>query len=207
MTTFFLTRHGETEWNKVHRIQGGGSDVPLSAEGHRQALALAFRLGSVDIEAIYSSPLTRSLETARVIAWPHGLEVRIDPRFREISAGKLEGVTNSELGMNLATYLSRYADGKLMQPPGGESLLELKERVWPALVELTGAHPEGQVVIASHYFVTLVVVCTVLGMPLEYLDRLRLGTASITVVRMSRESAFLEVLNDRGHLAGVVKGF
>lgn len=200
-------RHGETEWNHAHRIQGGGSDVPLSAEGRSQALALAYRLGGATLDGVYSSPLSRALETARLVAWPHGLEVVVDERLREINAGTLEGVSNSELGMTLGTYLSRSTDGEMVCPPEGESLLQLRHRVWPAFTEITTKHPDGVVTVVCHYFVILVVVCTVLGLPLEYLDRLRLGTASITLVHMDTQRAFLETFNDRGHLGVVGKGF
>lgn len=207
MATLLVIRHGETEWNNAHRIQGGGSDVPLSAEGRRQALALALRLATTDIEAIYSSPLSRALETARLVAWPHNLEVVQEPRLREISAGNLEGVTNSELGMTLATYLIHDAGEDLVRPPEGESLLDLKQRVWPAFTDLATVHGDGVVAVVCHYFVTLVMVCTVLGLPLKQLDRLRLGTAGITVVHIDEDRMFLEALNDRGHLGVVGKGF
>jgi probable phosphoglycerate mutase len=60
-----LVRHGETDWNRQHRIQGGSSDTPLNPEGKKQARELALRLSASSIEAIYSSPLKRALETAR----------------------------------------------------------------------------------------------------------------------------------------------
>ena len=84
MTKIILARHTETDWNQMRRIQGGGSNVPLNEKGLNQAELLAQRLKGEEIQAIYSSPLKRTLDTANIIAGYHNLEVKPEPAFKEI---------------------------------------------------------------------------------------------------------------------------
>ena len=79
------------------RIQGCNSDIPLNETGKQQVDSLASRLKSEPIKAIYSSPLRRSLETARTIARPHRLKVQLEPDLRELDLGELEGVKVGEI--------------------------------------------------------------------------------------------------------------
>lgn len=95
MLTLGLIRHGVTDWNLQQRTQGA-SDVPLNAEGRRQAAALARRLQGESWDALYSSDLSRARETAEIIAAPLGLKVHEDPRLQERGNGKAEGTTVEE---------------------------------------------------------------------------------------------------------------
>ncbi|MBI4759502.1 MAG: histidine phosphatase family protein, partial [Chloroflexi bacterium] len=91
-----LVRHGETDWNAEERYQGT-TDVPLSAQGRAQAQALTSRMAGEVLDAIYASDLQRAWQTAEVIAAPHGLPVRPEPRLREIDFGAWEGLTFDEI--------------------------------------------------------------------------------------------------------------
>ena len=94
MTTLLLARHGETDWNRELRIQGS-SDIGLNDLGRAQAHALAQELEHVELDAIYSSDLSRAQATAAAVAASHGLEVRLDARLRERSFGSWEGLTRT----------------------------------------------------------------------------------------------------------------
>ena len=107
MVKIILVRHGETEWNKIHRIQGGASDVPLNEVGKQQASNVAGRLKNEKIQAVYSSPLQRALYTAREIARYHCLEVNLAPALKEIDAGSLEGLPSAELILGFDEYICR----------------------------------------------------------------------------------------------------
>ena len=96
MTTLLLARHGETDWNREFRIQGS-SDIELNELGRKQAHALAQELEHVELDAIYSSDLSRARATAEAVAASHGLEVRLDPRLRERSFGSWEGLTREDI--------------------------------------------------------------------------------------------------------------
>ena len=96
MTTLLLARHGETDWNRELRIQGS-SDIELNELGRQQAQFLAQELTDVDLDAIYSSDLSRARATAAAVAATHGLEVTLDPRLRERSFGSWEGLTREDV--------------------------------------------------------------------------------------------------------------
>jgi broad specificity phosphatase PhoE len=138
VTTLLLARHGETDWNRELRIQGS-SDIELSDLGRQQARFLAQELTDVDLDAIYSSDLSRARATAEAVAATHALEVKLDPRLRERSFGSWEGLTRDDI--------DRF-------PPGshhdGESDDEVRERVLAAVHEIAAAHPGEQVLVVSH---------------------------------------------------------
>ena len=197
MVKVILVRHGETDWNEVRRIQGGNSNTLLNERGRKQAESLALRLKQEKIQAIYSSPLQRSLDTAKAIAYYHQLEVGIEPSLREIEVGQLEGVSASELGKRLSEFLTTSIEGKVLpRAPGGESLLEVKERAWDTIKRLIKRHPDGVLVLVSHYFTILTVICSVLGLPLSQIGRLRLSTGGISVISLDGKLAQLELFND-----------
>lgn len=197
MVKVILVRHGETDWNEARRIQGGSSNTPLNERGRKQAEGLALRLRQEKLQAIYASPLQRSLDTAKAIAYYHQLEVGIEPSLREIEAGQLEGVFTSELGKRLSEFLTTSIKGKaLPKAPGGESLLEVKERAWRAIQRLSKRHPDSVLVLVSHYFTILAIICSVLGLPLSQMGRLDLSTGSISVISFDDGLARLELLND-----------
>jgi probable phosphoglycerate mutase len=106
-----LVRHGETEWNKVHRLQGGNSDTPLNELGKQQAENLAVRLRPEKIQAIYSSSLQRALHTAQAIARYHGLEVHTLSSVKEIHVGELEGADSLTMKLRWDKLLCQDNDG------------------------------------------------------------------------------------------------
>ncbi len=90
-TRIYLVRHGATDLIAEDRF-AGSSDVPLSDAGRRQVASLAERLRGEDLDTIYASPLQRTVETARILGVPHGLEPIAEPGLREIDYGHWEGL-------------------------------------------------------------------------------------------------------------------
>ncbi len=199
MARIILVRHGKTDWNRELRIQGGSSDTPLNEEGRQQAENLASRLSQRSIQAIYSSPLKRALETAQIIARHHNLEVVVEKSLREVEAGKLEGATSAELGMRFSELLTR--DGVSKRVPGGESLADLQQRSWNFIQQSNRKYTDGELVIVSHYFVILTIICSALMLPLSRITRFRLSTGCISIINLDEKEARLELLNDTGYLA------
>ncbi len=196
-----LIRHGETDWNLEKRIQGGSSNPPLNQWGREQAEGLARKLENEEISAIYSTPLQRGLDTARAIARYHsGIEVVAEPSLREIEAGELEGVTLAELGSHFSRFLIDDTGSDIYpRVPGGESLPEVQQRGWEAVRRLADRHPEGALVLVSHYFVILSIICSVLGLPLSQMTKLKLGTGSISAINLDGDEARLELFNDTSY--------
>jgi broad specificity phosphatase PhoE len=203
MVKIILVRHGETDWNRLHRIQGGASDTPLNEAGLRQARQVAERLKSEKLEAIYSSHLQRALHTAREIARYHQIEVIPLPAFREIDAGSLEGFPSGELKLSFDEYICR--DNHVQtsgQYPMGEYICDVQKRSWEAIRDIAGQN-QGTVVVVTHYFVIMTLVCRILDLPLVQIGRFRLGQGTITTFTLdSNDNARLELFNDGCHTLG-----
>jgi broad specificity phosphatase PhoE len=196
-----LVRHGETVWNQQRRIQGGGSDIELSEVGRKQAESLGLWLKGMEMNAIYSSPLKRALDTAQAIAGHHHLAVQVEPDLREIEAGELEGVAIAEFGASLSQFLLRWRQGQGSEKmPGGESVVDLANRAWPAIERIIDKHEGRIVVVASHYFVTVVIICRALGLPLNHIERIRVQNASVSTLDFGDNGACLVSLGDTCHL-------
>jgi broad specificity phosphatase PhoE len=140
-------RHGATDWNRLKRAQGQ-ADIELNLEGHRQAIAAAEEFAHLNIDAVYSSDLKRSLDTARPIAEAHGLEVITDPDFREIDQGEWEGLSVDEIKERWPDLWgpARHFSAR----PGGESPEQVRARALVGIRRVVERHPEGAVVIVSH---------------------------------------------------------
>ena len=135
-----IWRHGRTEWNVNARFQGQ-ADLPLDRVGYAQALRAAEVLAAYRPNALYSSDLSRSYQTAAVLAERTGLEIITDKRLREIHVGSWEGLLGEEIKAadpDLARRL--WAGEEVRRSPTGESPGEVAERMAEALTEIVEAH-------------------------------------------------------------------
>jgi broad specificity phosphatase PhoE len=148
VTTLLLVRHGETDWNRDGRWQGG-SDTQLNEVGRQQAVALAETLdGTVD--AIYSSDLARARETAEILAAKLGLDVHFDERLRERSFGSWEGFTNAEIEERFAEAHRLWRLGAGPGAEDAEPFETFAARIAGVLDELLERHPDDEVLVVSH---------------------------------------------------------
>jgi broad specificity phosphatase PhoE len=116
-----------------------------------QARRIGDLLANEGVEAIYSSDLQRAFHTAQIIGKNLDLPVQVDIRLREVSLGEWEGMLVEEIMASFPRdWQARQEDPLYARPPGGESLLEVAERVWAAADQIIGRHPDGGVVIVSH---------------------------------------------------------
>ncbi len=196
MLKVILVRHGETEWNKIHRLQGGSSDVPLNETGRLQAESLALKLKSEKIQGVYSSPLERALRTAREIARHHQLEVHPVPELKEINVGALEGIFSATLPQRFDEFICRDRHIFEAENPSAESIGFVQKRAWEAISNIAEKHSSGTVVAVSHYFVIAALVCRVLDLPLDRIGHLKSNPGTITTFFMDgSESPRLELFN------------
>jgi broad specificity phosphatase PhoE len=138
VTILFLSRHGETDWNAEGRFQGH-ADVPLNEHGRAQARGLAHRLERTRIDAIYSSDLARSRDTAAIVAAPHGLAVTALKELREVDVGEWSGLTREEIEARWPGRSQRWKEeghGWLE----GETYEEMAARVVACLDRLAREH-------------------------------------------------------------------
>ncbi len=169
MTELWLVRHGQTNWNLNGRWQGQALDAPgLNDVGRAQALILRDQLKDVHFSAIYSSDLLRALQTAEIIAEPSLLDIIQEPLLREIHLGNWEGMLASEIGMQYPNGLANRARDPLSYgAPGGETLVQLAERVVGVTREIAEKHSEGSVLIVSHGVALAAVICHIKGIALS----------------------------------------
>ena len=141
-TTLFLARHGETDWNRDRRIQGH-SDVPLNDDGRGQARALARRLESESLDAVYASDLARARETAEIAAAAQGLPVTEIGDLRERHFGTWEGLTDDDVRL-------RFPEARTGPWGDGETPEEMSARVLGAVLAIAAAHAGGRVLVVTH---------------------------------------------------------
>lgn len=162
MTHLYLIRHARTAWNNEDRLQGW-ADEPLDLVGRQQAQALAERLSANHFHAIYTSPLRRALETAAILAQPHGLPVALDDRLRERDVGEWTGLTFDDAR---ARWPDRFeGDWRIQGAPGGEAQAALTARVAATFEDIVAAHPAGTVAVVSHGGALSAVLAHFLGIP------------------------------------------
>lgn len=167
MTTLHLIRHGQTDWNLAGRYQGQ-ADVPLNDCGRAQASLLAARLAGARFDAIFSSDLSRALETARALAALTGLPVHTDRRLREIHQGEWEGMLIHDIRDGYPERFARaQVDPLLPRAPGGESVGQVAGRMSSAADEIARAHPGGTVLLVSHGLAIAALYCLARRLPLS----------------------------------------
>lgn len=164
-----IWRHGRTEWNVVARFQGQ-ADIPLDDVGYAQAARAAAVLATYRPNALYSSDLSRSYQTATVLAELTGLEITTDKRLREIHVGSWEGLLGKEIrdaDPELARRL--WAGEDVRRSPTGESPSEVAERMAEALTEIARAAADrSTVVVVTHGLSGRVGACRFVGLPFDH---------------------------------------
>ena len=196
-----LVRHGETAWNREGRFQGQ-SPVGLSEKGILQAKETARALAALKPTALYSSPLPRALMTAQEISNEVSLDVVPLEGIKEVHLGKLEGITGQEMRSRYAQFYSTWRrDPSQAAFPEGESMWQLQDRAWKAIVGLENVHPNGAVVVVSHNFAIRTILCRFMGLPLSQFHRLRVDLASIGVLQANGSNRQVLAFNERCHLS------
>ena len=189
MTTVHLARHGETTWHAENRY-AGSSDVPLTARGREQGDALARWAEGAGIDVVATSDLSRAVETGDAAAKLLGVDLVIDARLREVDFGAGEGRTRAEMAELFPEQLAAFVGAPASSPlPGGEPGTIAVARGLDALAELIGvAGPDGALLVVAHSTLIRLVLCRVLGLPLdEYRRRFpALANTAVTTVELPR---------------------
>ncbi|MFT4173156.1 MAG: histidine phosphatase family protein [Rhodocyclaceae bacterium] len=200
LTRLCLVRHGETDWNVARRLQGF-TDIPLNAEGLRQAHAAAAHLTQEGFEAIYSSDLQRARATADIIAKQVGLRVADDARLRERNFGVLQGMTPDEAAARYPDIQPRIrARDAELAPPEGESLAVFAERVRDGLDSIAGRHPGQTILVVAHGGVLDIAYRIATGKPLSEARDFALGNATLNWISWDGQGWALIAWDQRAHL-------
>ncbi|MFG3049622.1 bifunctional RNase H/acid phosphatase [Kitasatospora sp. NPDC048239] len=203
-TTFVLLRHGETALTPEKRFSGsGGSDPELSEKGRWQAERAAEALvARGSIQAVVSSPMLRTRQTAETVATRLGLEVRYEEGLREVDFGDWEGLTFAEVQERHPEDLSAWLGSAKAKPTGSsESFTTLTHRAGVARDKILARYPGKTVLVVSHVSPIKTLVRLALGAPPDSLYRMELSAASLCAVQYYADgNASLRLLNDTGHL-------
>jgi probable phosphoglycerate mutase len=202
-TRLYLVRHGATPLTAEDRFSGA-ENVFLSEVGRVQVQRLAERLADDAIEAIYASPLDRTMETARIIGVPHGLEPIPQDGLREISHGHWEGRSRNEVEAQFgAEYAAWEEDPFTFSPRGGESGISVLARALPVIREIILRHQDKNVLVVSHKATLRLVISSLLGFDARgYRDRLDQAPACLNIMDFKDTvRARLMLFNDISHYA------
>jgi|YNPBryBLVA2012_1023415.scaffolds.fasta_scaffold03452_4 probable phosphoglycerate mutase len=205
MRSLTLVRHGESLWNALRIIQGH-LDSPLSETGRMQARALAAALRGEERGAVFSSDLSRAMETAR-LALGGAEGVIAEERLREQCFGRWQGLSPEDVRRSFPDEWSRYrADPLTARPGGGECVLDLRERVAGLLAEWHERLDGARVLVFTHGGVVRAAVMAALGLPLVPWWRLRVPNASVTSLEFGADGARLICFGSVGHLGEAAAG-
>ncbi|MHB0923546.1 MAG: histidine phosphatase family protein [Bellilinea sp.] len=164
---FWLVRHGQTDWNLERRFQGH-TDILLNALGIVQARELAASLNGSRISAVYSSDLSRAIQTAAILAADSNLPVIQDKRLREISMGEWEGKIWQDVNQQLTKEMMELKNDPVnSRAAGGESLAEVALRVREFATEIADRHAGQIVLLVSHGLSLGALHCMAAGLPLS----------------------------------------
>jgi ribonuclease H / adenosylcobalamin/alpha-ribazole phosphatase len=201
-TITVLLRHGDTQLSPEHRFSGR-QDLPLSADGARQAQAAACRLASgAPIDVVVSSPLQRAAATAAIAAGKLGLTAAVDDDLRETDFGDWDGFTLGEIEQRWPAAAAAWRNDPEQAPPGGESFADTARRVNRACDRLLRDHGGLTVLVVSHITPIKILLCRALGVPLGTVYRLYLGSACINEIHWHDEGfATVHRVNDTSHLS------
>jgi probable phosphoglycerate mutase len=203
-----LIRHGETAWNAERRLQGH-LDIPLNAEGERQARLLAEALAPESIDLVVASDLQRARQTAQAVATPRGMPVHAEPGLRERCYGGFEGLLYSEIEQRFpaefAAWQARDVDGIL--PSGknrGETFRDFYTRATGAILGLAAAHPGKTLALVAHGGVLECAYRMALDLSLETPRDFKVYNASINRFRVEDGRLVLGSWGEVGHLRPAV---
>ena len=182
MTTVLLIRHATTA--ATGRRLGGRTDAPLDAAGRAQAEAMAARLADVPLKAVYASPLRRATETAEAVAERYGLAVRPCDGVLEVEYGRWTDRPLAQLARTKQWAVIQ-ARPSLVEFPDGETIRGMQTRAVDAVEELVARHRNDAIAVVSHADVIKALVAFYLGQPLDCFQRLHVGPASVSILRLA----------------------
>jgi broad specificity phosphatase PhoE len=205
-TTMYLIRHGATEANLARpaRLQGRRHNPPLARLGVRQAELTRDFLGVRPMDACYCSPLLRAVQTASIIAAPHGLSPQPLDELTECDVGKWEGMDWQAIRYLDADGYQRFMNcpGQFGYP-GGESFADVYQRAGRCLEELLVKHAGQAILVVAHHVVNRTYLAALLGLTPDQARQVTLDNCGISVVTRTGDSTTVNTLNASFHLQGV----
>ncbi len=222
VSILYLIRHGETEGAEKRRYKGS-IDVPLSENGIKQMEQVSKHIVEENknysnplcpllvkggrgglLKAVYCSDLKRAIKSAEIIAEPHSLNSSVVPALRERNFGLWEGLSFDEIREKYTREFDAWAGNPFQfSPMGGETTLEMQERVINALEKIIGNHHGENIAIVAHGGVNRIILCHILGIPLENIFRIEQDYGALNIVEFWDRYPVVKLIN--GMMHGLVK--
>jgi len=192
-----LVRHSESTWNKLKKVQGI-RNPKLSEKGKRQSQLLAKRFKGMRFDAVYSSQLNRAYETAEIVT---NSDICILEDLQEIKLGVWEGKTINQVNKEYKElYEKWYKEPVEVKIPGGETILEFKNRIIKAFDRIKAQHPYQEVLVVTHGGVISVYLAHLLEMNLNKVWSIMVKNSSITILSFYGDTPYVLLFNDTCHL-------
>lgn len=198
MGTIILVRHGENDWSKNNKLAGLIPGVHLNETGHHQAHSVAQRLAPLPVKAVYSSPVTRCLETAAYVADTHHLPVLEVKAIAEVEYGLWEGKKIKKLAKDPMWRTVQFFPSRARFPQG-EAMREVQFRAIQAIEEIAARHEKEMVVVVSHADIIRLLLAHYLGIHIDLFQRLIISPASASVLALHADGGIRVLrVNDDG---------
>ncbi|WP_353929315.1 histidine phosphatase family protein [Okeanomitos corallinicola TIOX110] len=197
----YLLRHGETTFSQSGNFCGE-TNADLTDAGMEMASSFAEVYQKLPWEAVYVSPMKRTIATAKPFCDAIGMEMQARAGLREGSYGEWETKSKSFVQENYSeNYLNWLAEPAWNAPLGGETAVEIANRSMPVITEIIDKHPEGNVLVVAHKATIRIILCSLLGIDLGcYRHRINILVASVSRVKFDVNGPLLEILGDRYHI-------
>jgi phosphoserine phosphatase len=205
-TTLYLLRHAATEANLANppRLQGRKHNPPLARLGVRQAEATRDFLAVRPIDVCYCSPLLRAMQTAKIVAEPHGITPIAVPELIECHVGRWENMDWQEIRwFDADAYRQFMHDPGRFGYPGGENFQEVEARASAAIENILARDEGRDILVVSHHVVNRIYLSGLLGLPLDQARQVSLDNCGISVVTRENDQTSVSMLNAAFHLQGV----
>ncbi|MGL6107051.1 histidine phosphatase family protein [Romboutsia sp.] len=203
--TFYIVRHGQTNWNILGKTQGHGNS-DLTAKGEEQAKELAEAMVNYPIDLIYSSDLGRAVQTAQIVGEKIGVEVEKTEGLREMGFGVWEGLLIEEIKKDHSTTYDTWRnEPHLVSIPGGETLHIIKDRVDNFIEELNKKYDNKHILLVSHSVTVRVMLLSFLNSGMENIYRIKQDNTALNVVEFKNYGPVVQKMNDTSHIKNNVK--
>ena len=202
----YVVRHGQTVSSRENRFSGS-SDPPLTEVGEAMAQAFATAYAPVAWDAIYTSPMLRTRQTADALCRLTGVQPIVEDGLKEIGYGEWEGLKQDEVKERWPEAFQYWADDVASRgTPGGDTAFHVAARAMRVVETIRSNHERGNVLLVSHKATLRVITCALLGLDVRlFRERLALPVAAVTMFVVTKRTAQLAVFGDRAHLSEELK--
>ena len=201
LTLYFL-RHGETEYSRSGNFCGE-LDAELTSVGHEMAAAFGAAYQAVPWNAVYVSPMKRTIATAKPLCDAIGMEMQLRDGLKEIRYGEWEDKTPAYVKQHyLDDHTKWVTEPAWNAPTGGETSTQIASRASLVIAEIGSKYSDGNVLVVSHKATIRIILCTLLGIDLgRYRDRINAPTGSISIIKFGDHGPMLDRLGDRTYMS------